>query len=282
MRLPLSVLRSIVCSRFALLPLVLVVCPAFCRLAAQTAPATPPPPVRFTPTPEQLAIQAASEKDHQRVMDLLGIKELRRGADGDAKSPYAANYDESKADVYPTLPDPLVLKSGKRVTSAKVWWTKRRPEIVEDFDREIYGRASANLPKVSWEVVSTTPEKIGDVPVVTKKLVGHVDNSAWPQITVNIDLTLTTPANATGPVPVILQLAFRQEFEAANARPILALVSVTGGVDSQHPSWQQQVLSRGWGYAVLLPTSYQADDGAGLTDRKSTRLNSSHLGISYA
>ena len=265
MRLPLSVLRSIVCSRFALLPLVLVVCPAFCRLAAQTAPATPPPPVRFTPTPEQLAIQAASEKDHQRVMDLLGIKELRRGADGDAKSPYAANYDESKADVYPTLPDPLVLKSGKRVTSAKVWWTKRRPEIVEDFDREIYGRASANLPKVSWEVVSTTPEKIGDVPVVTKKLVGHVDNSAWPQITVNIDLTLTTPANATGPVPVILQLAFRQEFEAANARPILALVSVTGGVDSQHPSWQQQVLSRGWGYAVLLPTSYQADDGAGLT-----------------
>jgi hypothetical protein len=135
-------------------------------------------------------------------MDLLGIKELRRGAAGDAKSPYAANYDESKAAVYPNLPDPLVLENGKRVTSAKTWWTKRRPEIVEDFDREIYGRVPANLPRVTWEVVSSTQEKNGDVPVVTKKLLGHVDNSAWPQIAVSIDLTLTTPANATGPVPV--------------------------------------------------------------------------------
>jgi hypothetical protein len=81
---------------------------------------------------------------------------------------------------YPNLPDPLVLKNGKRVTSAKVWWTKRRPEIVEDFDREIYGRVPKPTPKVTWEVVSTTQEKNGDVPVVTKKLVGHVDNSAYP------------------------------------------------------------------------------------------------------
>jgi hypothetical protein len=40
-------------------------------------------------------MMAATEKDHQRLMDLLGIKELRRGADGDAKSPFAANYDEA-------------------------------------------------------------------------------------------------------------------------------------------------------------------------------------------
>ncbi|HTL16971.1 MAG TPA: acetylxylan esterase, partial [Patescibacteria group bacterium] len=29
--------------------------------------------------------------------------------------------------------------------------------------------------------------------------------------------------------------------------------------------WQEQVLSKGWGYAILVPTSYQADNGAGLT-----------------
>ena len=144
--------------RFLAMALVLLICPALSRLAAQTAPATPPPPPppRFTPTPEMLAIQAASEKDHQRLMDLLGIKQLRRGADGDTKSPFAANYDESKADVYPTLPDPLVEKSGKPVRTAAEWWKERRPEIVEDFDREILGRAPANLPKVTWEVVSTT------------------------------------------------------------------------------------------------------------------------------
>src|SRR5580698_4579088 len=143
---------------------------------AQAAPSMPPP------TPEQLVIQAASEKEHRREMDVLGIKSLRRGADGDRKSPYAANYDESKADVYPTLPDPLTLRNGKRVTSAKVWWTKRRPEIAEDFDREILGRTPANTPSVKWEIVSTKEEKNGDVPVVTKELIGHVDNAVDPAI----------------------------------------------------------------------------------------------------
>jgi hypothetical protein len=42
------------------------------------------------------------------------------------------------------------------------------------------------------------------VPVITKQLVGHVDNSSYPQITVDIQVTLTTPANATGPVPVMM------------------------------------------------------------------------------
>jgi hypothetical protein len=230
------------------------------RLAGQAAPAAQPAP-RPAPTPEQLAQRAAAEKDHQRLMDLLGIKELRHGADNDPKSPYMANYDESKANVYPTLPDPLLLKNGKRVTSAKLWWSKRRPEIVEDFDREILGRVPANTPKVTWEVVSTTQEKVGDVPVITKKLAGHLDNSAYPRIAVTIDLELTTPSNASGPVPVIMELSFSKEIMAA------ILKNLPGGMPkADGPTWQQQVLARGWGYATISPYSIQADNGAGLTE----------------
>jgi hypothetical protein len=258
----------------AMVLVVLACLPVRCPLA-QTAPAPPsttPPtapvatqqaPARPAPTPEQLAVQAGSEKEHQREMDMLGIKELRRGADGDAKSPYAANYDEAKADVYPTLPDPLMLNNGKRVTSAKVWWTERRPEIVELFDREIYGRVPANLPRVTWEVVSITHEMNGSVAVVTKKLLGHVDNSIDPQIKVDIDLTLSTPANASGPVPVIMAFGFSKEFMAAMAK---RFPQFAAGAAGQGPTWQQQVLARGWGYAELVPTSYQADNGAGLTE----------------
>ncbi len=215
-------------------------------------------------TPEQLAIQAATEKDHQRMMDLLGIKALRPGASGDANAPNAANYDESKADVYTNLPDPLVLKNGQKVTSAEMWWSKRRPEIQEDFDREILGRTPANLPKVTWEVVSTTEEKNGGVPVVTKRLLGHVENSRWPAIKVDIDLTLTTPADAKGPVPVMMEFGFSREFMAAMAKRFPQFAA--GGPGSQGPTWQQQVLAKGWGYAELVPTSYQADNGAGLTE----------------
>jgi hypothetical protein len=209
-----------------------------------------------------LAIQAASQKEHQREMDLLGIKSLRHGADGDKNSPYAANYDESKADVYPTLPDPLVLKNGKRVTTAKVWWTNRRPEIVEDFDREILGRTPANLPKVNWEVVSTTQETNGAYAVVTKTLRGHVDNAIDPAIKVDIDLTLSTPADAKGPVPVIMEFGLSKEFLAQMARRFPQFAAMAG----QANAWQQQVLAKGWGYAELIPTSYQADNGAGMTE----------------
>src|ERR1039458_1933857 len=115
------------------LVLLMLVLAAAARVDGQAAPQTA---AANQPTPTQIATQ----QDHQRMMDLLGIKEIRPGRSGTAGSPNYANYDESKANPYSNLPDPLVLKNGKKVKDAKTWWNKRRPEIVEDFDREIYGR----------------------------------------------------------------------------------------------------------------------------------------------
>jgi hypothetical protein len=222
--------------------------------AFQQPVATPPPP-----SPAQLAAQA----DRQKMMDLLHIASLRQGANGNnPQAPNAANYDESKANPYPDLPDPLVLNSGKKVTSPKMWWNQRRPEIVELFDREIYGRVPNNLPKVKWEVRSTTNEMNGDVPVITKELVGHVDNSSYPDMTVDIRLSLSTPANAKGPVPVIMEFGGGAPIGragAAKAPPKQAPKAPAG------PTWQQQVLPKGWGYAQISTNSIQADNGAGLT-----------------
>ena len=128
------------------------------------------------------------------MMDQLHIASLRPGVN--ARVAGSTNYDEAKANPYPDLPDPLTMKNGKKVTSAKMWWDQRRPEIVEDFDREVYGRVPKSVPKVKWEVTKTANESVGDVPIVTKTLVGHVDNSAYPEITVDIQLSLSTPANA--------------------------------------------------------------------------------------
>src|SRR5580658_7406654 len=131
----------------------------------------------------QAPVKMTKEEDHQRTMDLLHITELRRGKAGtDKTDPNFANYDESKANPFPNLPDPLLLKNGKKVTKAADWWNKRRPEIVEDFDREVYGRAPQVTPKVKWEVTSTLREMNGDVPVITKNLLGRVDNSSYPAI----------------------------------------------------------------------------------------------------
>ena len=201
-------------------------------------------------------LRKASEADHRKMMDLLNIDSIRRGANGnDRNAPNAANYDETNANPFPELPDPLRLNNGEQVTSVKVWWNKRRPEIVEAFDREIYGRLPKNIPKVAWRVVSSTNETYEGIPVVTKKLVGHVDNSSYPKMSVDIQLTLATPANAKGPVPVIMEFGFIRPswFPAQNPPPA-------------GPTWQKQVLDKGWGYASLIPVSIQPDNGAGLSE----------------
>lgn len=193
------------------------------------------------------------------MMDLLHIHSLRPGVNGShPEAPNAANYDESKANPYPNLPNPLRLNNGQEVTTPAMWWNQRRPQIVEAFDEEIYGKAPKDIPIVNWEVASTGKELNGGVPVITKHLVGHVDNSSYPPVQVNIQLTLTTPANATGPVPVVMELQF--VFPAGVHPPQPANATTDSG-----PTWQQQVLSRGWGYAALIPTSIQSDNGAGLT-----------------
>jgi hypothetical protein len=225
----------------------------------QTPPPAPAAAQGPTLTPEQQRAQAEqqalSKQDHQRQLDLLKITALRPGASGNPQAPNAANNDEAKAALTSPLPDPLTFKNGKKVTTA-AQWPARRAEIVEDFDRELYGRVPKQTPAVKWEVTDTTKDVNGDVPIVTKKLVGHVDNSAYPAVTVDIQLTLSTPANATGPVPVIMELAW---IRPANFQLPASAQPPPG------PTWQQQVLAKGWGYATIVPVSIQADNGAGLT-----------------
>ncbi len=248
-----------------------LVVPAFGR-DPQAKPDDPSPP----------PLQLTAQQDHKKMMELLKIETLRPGANGNnPKAANAANYDESKANPYPNLPDPLVLKNGEKVATAEAWWKQRRPEIVEDFDREVYGRVPKDAPKVTWEVTGTTREMNGDVPVVTKRLVGHVDNSSYPRITVDIQLTLTTPADAKGPVPVMMEFGFggfgprpggpgapakAATPKAGDAVPPAGKAAVPPGPPRMTgPTWQQQVLAKGWGYAIIVPNSIQADNGAGLT-----------------
>ncbi len=229
----------------------------------------------------------SAEQDHQNMMEQLGMKTIRGGADG--MNPSAPNYrntNEATANPYPDLPDPLTLKDGQKVTTPAQWWTQRRPEIMEDFDREVYGRVPANVPAVTWKVLSTTNGTNGTIPIITTHYDGHVDNSSYPLIAVDIDLTLNTPATATGPVPVMIDFGFgafpglgrargtngfgggggTNRFGGPGAGGTNRFRGFGGGGGfAGFNAWQQQVLSNGWGYAILVPASYQADNGAGLT-----------------
>ena len=237
-------------------------------LAQTIAPPTTPNVV----SPDSGAVQLTAAADHQRMLDLLHITALRPGVSQNGQGPRPVNWDESKANPWPNLPDPLVLDNGKPVKTAKVWWTERRPQLVELFDREILGRVPANIPAVHWEVVSTTPGTDNGIATITKHLVGQVDNSAYPAITVNIVADLILPAGAHGPVPVVVELSGayppappRQPRPASAVAPTPAAVPPRPPAPDPGPPIKQQVLAKGWGYALLYHNSYQADNGAGLT-----------------
>ncbi len=202
--------------------------------------------------------QQATREDHAQMMQQLGIKNLRPGPSGNPSAPNAANVDESKASPYSSVPDPLVLANGKKLTSAGTWWKKRRPEIEELFNREIYGRVPAHTPPVTWEILRSYDTMIGQQKAITKDLIGKVDNSTWPEIKVEIQMSLTIPATKTRQVPVMLQYGF---IFPAGFRPPPSPVN-----SSAPKSWQEQVLEQGWGFAILVPSSYQADNGAGLRE----------------
>lgn len=206
-------------------------------------------------------IQKGTDEDHRDMMRQLNIKTLRPGANGwDANAPNKVNYDESKANPYPNLPDPLLLKNGKKVTNADTWWKKRRPEIVEDFDREILGRVPKNVPAVNWKVLNTQRSNVGGIPVVVKTLSGKADNSAYPSITVDIYLQVTIPVETKGPAPVVLEFGW---VPPVSPRDSTARFTPPNPIAN---AWKQITLEKGWGYAMLIPTTVQADNGAGLTE----------------
>ena len=89
---------------------------------------------------------------------------------------------------------------------------------------------------------------------MTKRLLGRADNSAYPAISVEIEMSLTTPAKAAGPVPVMIEFGFRFP-------PGFGFPPRPPGAAPDGPSWQEQLIAKGWGYAVLYPTSIQADNG---------------------
>jgi lysophospholipase L1-like esterase len=183
---------------------------------------------------------AAPFNDHQNMMDQLGVKKLRRGADPNNQD----TFDEAKANPYAhTLPEVLTMKAGTKVTRPEQW-PARRAEIQEDFAREIYGRIPAAVPQITWEVTSTSDGVVGGYPTVTKTLVGRVDNRAYTNLVVNVQASFTVPAKTTNRVPIMIEFGF----------------GPGGFGGGREPLWHALAITNGWGFGTMVPTSFQPDN----------------------
>lgn len=204
------------------------------------------------------SIYRYTQLDFNQMKEQLGISiDNRPGPSGDPSAPNAANSEESRVKSY-TLPDPLVTNNGLEVNQAELWWSVRSPEIVAAFEQEMYGKLPEDLPDVKWVVDSVVNTLAGPFPVKEKYLRGIVDNSSYPGIQVEIELVVGIPASAAGPVPVVMEFGFiTWPFGPQPPEPDYFL-------SPWEPRWKQQLASQGWGYAIIVPSSIQADHGAGL------------------
>jgi hypothetical protein len=257
-----------------------------------------------------VSAQRTAAQDHRLMLDQLHIASVRPGFSGDETAANHANYDADKANPFPDYPDPLKMDDGTSVATAQQWWTQRRPQIVEAFEREVVGRIPANVPRVTWSEVASESEVFvlpGGFKVVKAiQLVGQVDNAAAPGIEVRLRAMLILPANAnkapvlemfgstefpapSGPQGADLERvnnALREQLIARDPGlksvldryPGYMIARPTGLLPPPPESRLQDLLGAGWGVLLLDPSSIQPDDGGmltqgiiGLTSKGATR-----------
>ncbi len=207
---------------------------------------------------ERDSIYKLSKTDHQLMKEQLGIQVPNRpGPSGNPNDPNAANSNELNVRDY-NLPDLMTRSNGSKLETSDEWWEFRRPEILKAFESEVYGKIPGKTPNVDWEVVNVNDTTIGVYPVLQKSLSGIVDNSGYPAIEVAIEMQLTLPKNVNGPVPVVTHFGF---LVWPFGNPPERSNSI---ISPFEPDWKEQLLARGWGYAILNPLSIQPDHGAGL------------------
>lgn len=152
-------------------------------------------------------------------------------------------YDDDNAGEYTPI-DLLKMNDGTRIQTKTDWWEKRRPEIFQDVQEQLFGFMpdKSQLPSVIWNIHTSTHE--GDVDYIEQTITGNIDISSYPEVrdAPKIVGTLRIPANAESPVPVIIMLGTR-------------------GLDN---IWEM-VAPEGWAVCTFDNNKLQPDNGAGLT-----------------
>ena len=203
-----------------------------------------------------------------RISGLLLVAALAAAQSNDE------NRDEAKVPKY-TLPDPLVMQNGMRVKSAKEWMEKRRPELLELFRREMYGRSPAKPARMTFELAAIDKQALGGKALRKEVTVYFTEKKDGPKMSILMYL----PAGAAKPVPVFLGLNFNGN-QAATADPGIRLGDLWARQQgtrkllkraaneqdrgTEAGRWQvDKILAHGYGVATIYYCDIEPDfDGA--------------------
>jgi len=114
------------------------------------------------------------------------------------------NYSEQNVPEY-TLPDPLVMSDGTKVVDAQMWVQKRRPEILELFRAQVYGRSPVERPKgMTFDVFDVERNALGGLATRKQVAVNFTGKKGGP----SMDILIYLPKTGGAPVPAFVLLNF--------------------------------------------------------------------------
>ena len=171
--------------------------------------------------------------------------------------PSGYNYDEAKVPTF-TLPDPLVFANGEKVSDAKTWQEKRRPEILKLFEEQVYGRSPQPREEMSFEVASVDKQALGGKAIRKEVTAYFSADKAGPQMSMLIYL----PASAKGPTPTFVGYNFGGN-HTVHADPGITLSKSwmrksddKGVVDNRATEASRGTSSSRWAVDMILDRGY--------------------------
>lgn len=198
---------------------------------------------------------------------------LGSAQDNDVVAGIPVNYDETKVGDYKkNLPDALTMLNGKKVTTAKQWYKKRRPEIVKLLEENEYGKWPKKKPALRYKV----DQDLGfDGTAVRKQVTVYFsDNDEGPRV----DVLIYLPKDANGPSPILLNLSFsannmvvgdpgvkpgrRWDMNTktlVQSQPMPAMPGGGGGMRFGMDDTVKKFLKEGFGFATLCYTDITPD-----------------------
>lgn len=114
------------------------------------------------------------------------------------------NYDESKVPNY-VLPDALTCNDGTKVTDASTWENKRRPEVLEYFYSQEYGRTPKDIIKVSYKTLTKNKRALNGKATCEQVRFSFTNGKS----TIEAILLMYIPNNRKGKLPVFVGYNFK-------------------------------------------------------------------------
>jgi dienelactone hydrolase len=161
------------------------------------------------------------------------------------------NYDESKVPPY-TLPDVLKCSDGRQVTTVQQWEQARRPELLELFASQMYGRTPEDRIAVTYETLTENPNAMGGK-ATTRQVKFRFGNG---QKTIEAILLLVIPNHVNGKMPVFVGYNFKGNHTTTMEPEIFFPPSFHLIKKADDPDWVRGCQASRWSYDRIISRGY--------------------------